>query len=235
MKFEYGYYFPDDELHFQPFLEGSEYQIVQREMGIGVCRALNVPFRCAVDIGAHVGLWAKPLAGLFDKVICFEPRLENFACLEKNMAGLACDLFPFGLSDREATMTFHMPSDICNSGAGSLEPFADASTQSMVKVRPLDNMHIPEINFIKIDVQGWEAQVLIGGHETLQRNAPVILCENHPQRSTLVEQFAALGYEKILRVVKEDIFVPHALLTPATRQAIMHYFNERRAFFEGLM
>ncbi len=236
MKIEHGYYFPDDETHFQPFLEKGDYQILQREMGVGTCRALNTPLNVAVDIGAHVGLWAKPLTGVFQKVICFEPRAENVECLKKNLHGLNAEIHPFGLSDETTRKTFYMPTDIHNSGAGSFGEFGErqAST-SQVDVRTLDSFNIPEINFIKMDVQGWEINALRGGHDTIRRTQPIILCENHPQRWQLTAAFMELGYEKILRVVKEDIYVPTSLLSPDTRQRIMLYFNERKAYFEGLI
>lgn len=235
MKFEQGYYFPDDETHFQPFLKQGDYQVLQREMGLGVCRALDVPFNVAVDIGAHVGLWAKPLSTVFKKVICFEPRAQNVECLRKNLLGLNCEIHPFGLSDETAHKSFYMPSDTHNSGAGSFGEFGErTATASHAEVRQLDDYDIPEINFIKLDIQGWEINALRGGAKTIQRTQPVILCENYPQRDELVQAFINLGYEKILRVVKEDIFVPASRLTPASRQAIIHYFNERKAYFEEL-
>jgi FkbM family methyltransferase len=239
MKFEHGYYFPDDETHFQPFLAVGEYQILQREMGLGVCTALGVPFNCAVDIGAHVGLWAKPLSRAYKKIICFEPNPANVECLRKNMDGIHCDIHPFGLADVAARQSFYMPSDFHdnghNSGAGSFGVFENRdATTGQADVKTLDSIHIPEINFIKMDVQGWEMNVLRGGQETLRRTQPIILCENHPERADLVAAFAQLGFEKVLRVVKEDIFVPASLLNAQTRRAIMLYFNEHKAYFESL-
>ncbi len=236
MKFEVGYYFPDDETHFQPFLEKGDYQILQREMGLGVCRALQMPMNVAVDIGAHVGLWAKPLTAIFKKVICFEPRAQNVECLRKNLEGLNCEVYPFGLSNEVARKSFYMPTHMHNSGAGSFGAFGEreAST-STAEVRTLDSFAIPEINFIKMDVQGWEKNVLLGGRDTIARTKPIILCENHPESTELVHAFTQQGYEKVLRVVKEDIFVPVSLLSADTRKAIMLYFNERKAYFESLL
>lgn len=236
MKFEHGYYFPDDETHFQPFLEHGDYQILQREMGLGVCRALDMPFNVAADIGAHVGLWAKPLSTVFQKVICFEPRAQNVECLRKNLEGVNAEIHPYGLSNETARKSFFMPSDIHNSGAGSFGEFGErAATASHAEVRPLDSFNIPEINFIKMDVQGWEINALRGGAQTIRRTQPIILCENHPERAELVQELITLGYEKILRVVKEDIFVPTSRLSAQTRQTIMQYFNDRKAYFESLM
>lgn len=235
MKLEFGYYFPDDETHFQPFLANGDYQILQREMGVGVCRALNVPMNCAVDIGAHVGLWAKPLAAVFKKVICFEPRAENLECLRKNMEKTNSIIYPFGLSDTITQRSYYMPSDMHNSGAGSLGAFDNRNATSVnVDVKTLDSVKISEINFIKMDVQGWEMNVVKGAQHTLQRTQPVIVCENHPESAELVAAFASLGYEKILRVIKEDIFVPTSLLSRDARSALITYFNERKAYFERL-
>ncbi|MDX1922040.1 MAG: FkbM family methyltransferase [Alphaproteobacteria bacterium] len=236
MKLEYGYYFPDDETHFQSFLAHGDYQILQREMGVGVCRAINIPLNCALDIGAHVGLWARPLSTVFKKVICFEPRKENVECLRKNLADRNAIIYPFGLSDTITQKSFYMPGDVHNSGAGSFGTFENRSaTSTTADLKTLDSIKISEINFIKMDVQGWELNVVRGGVETLRRMQPVILCENEPVQEGLVELLAQLGYEKILRVVKEDIFVPTSLLSKDARTALMSYFNERKSYFESLI
>jgi hypothetical protein len=46
-----------------------------------------------------------------------------------------------------------------------------------VKTVLIDNMGFPQIDFIKIDVQGWEKKVLSGAINTLRNYKPVLIVE----------------------------------------------------------
>lgn len=47
----------------------------------------------------------------------------------------------------------------------------------VVNVRPLDSWNFHEVDFIKIDVEGWERKVVMGAEETIRRDKPVIVIE----------------------------------------------------------
>jgi FkbM family methyltransferase len=221
----YGYVLPEDEEHFQDYLAEGEYQHAQRRAALELCRALGSPFCCAIDIGANVGLWARPLAAVFKKVICFEPLPSNFECLQENMEELNCELFPYGLSDKAGEQVLWVPTNLRNCGAPSFcDMGADAVAHS-VPVKRLDDFFFPDVNFIKIDVQGWELKVLQGAEQTLRRQQPVILCENHPEREEIRSFLAGLSYARVLRVQKEEIFVPLALLTDEVRHRMVRHFQ----------
>ena len=42
-------------------------------------------WRTAIDVGANVGEWTRPLSKRFDKVVCFEPNPNFRQCFEKNI------------------------------------------------------------------------------------------------------------------------------------------------------
>ena len=41
--------------------------------------------RTMIDIGANIGIFARPSAEQFEHVICFEPVFKNFEVLQKNL------------------------------------------------------------------------------------------------------------------------------------------------------
>jgi FkbM family methyltransferase len=61
------------------------------------------------------------------------------------------------------------------------------------KIRPLDDLALDPA-FIKLDVQGFEYEVVRGGEETIRRCSPILLIES-PPAAVLVEYLKGLGYE----------------------------------------
>ena len=58
---------------------------------------------------------------------------------------------------------------------------------------PLDSMNWDDIDFIKLDAEGFELFVLQGAIETLKRNRPLILIEQDDRWGTRYGQSAAQG------------------------------------------
>ena len=65
-----------------------------------------------------------------------------------------------------------------------------------MRVTPLDALALPACQFMKIDVEGWEADVLRGAREMIERCRPIIYLENDraDQQPVLIGLLAELGY-----------------------------------------
>lgn len=124
-----------------------------------------------LDIGADVGSHTVRYAERAARVLAFEPNPEQFACLVyncRNLKNVTC--LPIALSavrDYRALMTCE------NAGAGYLDPLAAGPVMCM----PLDALPLERLDFLKIDVEGYEPKVLIGGQSQIHRFRPVILLE----------------------------------------------------------
>lgn len=155
-----------------------------------------------LDIGANAGMSAlsfftlKPNA----KVISFEPNPVNYAYLDK-LATRFDDFqyFPVGLGDKPKFISFYYP--IYNgkkmTALGSCDYqkakswlnsktvyFFEADKLEIaeinIKVRTLDSFQLqPE--FIKIDVEGFEYEVLLGAEQTINTHRPILLIEGIAQ------------------------------------------------------
>ena len=70
-----------------------------------------------------------------------------------------------------------------------------------VEVRTLDSFGFEDVGFIKIDVEGFEREVLMGGIQTILKSKPILYIEDDriPLRQALREMIKSLGYT----------FVPH--------------------------
>jgi hypothetical protein len=60
----------------------------------------------------------------------------------------------------------------------SLHPNLDMEDTSVVRVIPLDFLNIKKIDFIKIDTNGHELEILLGAKETILEARPLIFIES---------------------------------------------------------
>jgi len=193
MREHYGWQFPDFETHLPKMLKKSvdkglpaEYQVAVRRRSIELCNKRDV----ALDIGANVGLWSRDLVKHFSKVMAFEPVSIFRECLEKNVQNEKLWISPFALGDQDTQGTMIITED--NSGHSHLDP-ATMGTGD-VKVMRLDNLNFHDINYIKIDCEGYEYRILQGAEQTIRRCRPVVVIEQKPHDaySKQYGQFAAV-------------------------------------------
>ena len=163
-------------------------------------------WRNALDIGANVGEWARPLAKRFDKVICFEPNPNFRNCFEKNINEDNVILHPYGLSTHAHTAEQGQNDTHLNFVVGDTAP-----RDGDIECRSLDSFELTDVDYIKIDVDGFEIPVLQGARETLRRNNPVINIEmKERKRPKIVEEsrriLRNLGYAQHSRVRSDEVW-----------------------------
>jgi FkbM family methyltransferase len=132
----------------------------------------------AVDIGAHVGIWTRRLAVDFSEVIAFEPMPKHIECHKNNCVGLEnVTLNEIALSNVNEQKV--MTTKDNNSGMSTLmtPKWKLPKTIVPIETRTLDSYNFPKIDFIKIDVEGWEEQVLRGGMDTILKYRPRMYIE----------------------------------------------------------
>lgn len=134
--------------------------------------------RVAIDAGAHVGLWTHQLARHFNYVFAFEPVPANAECWLMNCSGLKgrTDLIQSGLGAASGVMTIRRPS---RSNSWTLAERDAPTAVERVFVTTLDSAMLTgvRVDLIKIDVEGWEYEVLQGAQKTIARCRPVIVIE----------------------------------------------------------
>ena len=169
MKEVQGWWLPDKESHIERYFEAAkqpQYQPIHQKVALHYCKQ----FRVAVDIGAHVGLWARGLTDKFEKVICFEPCDEFADILIKN-APKVHTIHRCALGWREGQVAMAIEPD--NTGSTHV----DRGKPGLIPMRPLDDFQLTDVDFIKIDVEGYELDVIKGAINTLKNNDPIIIVE----------------------------------------------------------
>tara|TARA_Y100000589_G_scaffold297731_1_gene305692 strand:+ start:383 stop:1300 length:918 start_codon:yes stop_codon:yes gene_type:complete len=142
-----------------------------------------------LDIGANIGMTAIIFSELFQKVIAFEPSKESFNVLNENLKNNMIEnveTINYGLGNEEKILTTISPNLEATSKA--IIPYLD--TKDEIKDYNLEKIIIKngdkalnelskdkKIGLIKIDVEGFELEVLKGLETTLKKNKPVVILE----------------------------------------------------------
>lgn len=141
-----------------------------------------------IDAGAFVGTHTVKLSKICKKVYAFEPCLPSFRLLTRNIKINRCDnvvLSSSGLSDTNGKTSFKW-NRANNLGASALkgndmEFFVagkeDNATLNSVKLVSIDSLKLPKLDFIKIDVEGYETRVIKGAIKSIEKFMPLITCE----------------------------------------------------------
>jgi len=144
-----------------------------------------------LDIGANIGvhtLYFSEIAGPRGKVLAFEAQRIVFQMLMGNLALNSIEnVHGHQLALGRAAGSLTLPpvsySQPENFGGVSLAQAApagaggDASTGESVTVATLDSFNLARVDFIKLDVEGMEEDVLAGASRTLDRTRPVMQVE----------------------------------------------------------
>ena len=187
------------ELQLFPEGEVAEFLSVQRffeRTELALVSAYLKPGMTVIDVGANIGLYSilseKRMVGT-GTIWAFEPSLESFHRLEKNLQVNACGrVRPFRVAlAAHASTSMKLKSD---AGFGDayryLSPDGSAGEDDggheWVPVTTLDlfsrDHHIGGTAFLKIDVEGGEYLALQGAQEFLRANPEVcIIFESDPE------------------------------------------------------
>jgi len=129
-----------------------------------------------LDVGANIGNHTLYFSSRFANVVAFEPNPEVFQLLSFNVRGLetvSVQSVALGDGTHEALLR----EVDGNLGASSLKHQGLGSTVP-VSVRRMDDFSYEKpVSFIKIDTEGFEAEVLRGADETLKTHEPIVVFE----------------------------------------------------------
>ncbi len=145
-----------------------------------------------VEIGAHIGTLTMVFSKLAKTVYAFEPTKESFDLLNKNISLNECKNViskQVGVGDKiESTKIGWIGNN--NSGAtileggmvtnevlSSAENGSTNSIETKIDLINLDVLTLDRLDYLKIDVEGYEEKVIKGGLNTIKKFKPIIVME----------------------------------------------------------
>ena len=169
-----------------------------------------------LDIGANVGMSAlsiftmKPNA----KVISFEPNLVNYPYLNKIARKFSdFEYVTAGLGEEPTTLDFYYPiynnkrmtalgsciyekakSWLNNNTLYFFDPNKLKIEKISVEIKTLDSFEL-QPDFIKVDVEGFEHQVLLGSQKTINQYRPILLIEGVAKDDEVDRQLKNWDYQ----------------------------------------
>lgn len=204
MKKVYNYWMPDSDNHFERLIAKrirnggpAEYQDDVRNIAYKYVK----DFYIAIDVGANVGLWARPLTQKFNHVIAFEPLDPVYECLEKNVQGLNIEIHKHALGSVNDKIEMFFDSE--NTGGSFVSEIGKGS----IDIKRLDDLNLPKFGLLKIDCERHELEVLKGGVETILKYKPIIVVEQQPDTEYCAGHFLKkLGATELDKLRKDYIF-----------------------------
>jgi len=163
------------------------------------------PRMCIVEIGSNIGAHTVPMARLCapGPLYAFEPQQRVFQILCANLA----------LNDVRNVLAFpdavgaepgHVLVPAMDYGApgnfGGVSVLPEGSDARGVKTRvvTLDSLGLPTCHLIKVDVEGFESEVLRGARDTIGRCRPLLYVENDraARQQELISLIDELAYHQ---------------------------------------
>jgi FkbM family methyltransferase len=170
-----------------------------------------------VEFGGNTGFHSLQLAKLVGskgKVYVFEPDPENYSLLLQNIkANHYNNIFPNNLAVSDKTTKTRLY--VCEEHKGDHRMYKTRDKRKTIEIESvaLDDFFNDEdkIDFIKMDIQGWEHRALLGMKKLINKNDNIkIICEYAPAwirasgntEKQLINEFLKFGFT--LKYINEE-------------------------------
>lgn len=154
------------------------------------------PDACVVEVGSNLGTHTVPLARIVGEngsVIAFEPQRMIFQLLCSNlvMNGVT-NVWAYNAAVGRIPGMVTVPEidlgSVCNFGGVRIGSRQGTKTTLVT----LDSLELDRVDFLKIDAEDCEPQVLLGAYETISRFLPPMLIEYNPHMREAINKILRL-------------------------------------------
>lgn len=151
--------------------------------------------RVCVQAGGNVGVYPIALAQAFDRLITFEPDADNFDCLVANVTEDNVMIHYAALGAGVGTCGVHRI-DIDNCGSHK------TLLSGAVPVLTIDGLGLDQCDLIWLDIEGAEADAILGALATIEKFSPIIVLEE----KGLGPKADLPGYSRVMRIGNDTVY-----------------------------
>ena len=200
---------------------------------VDLFRTLINPDDVIADIGANIGLTAILFSSLARKVFAFEPSPSTYRILTNNLdlaAARNVEPINIGLGDKAESLTITFANNNRSGGYVSQKIRPDTGhVTEKIQVDTLDNLFASggfSPNFLKIDVEGFELNVIKGGGRILRENKPTVVMEMNHFCLDVLQRVTIPDFLDFMRSV-----FPHLYAIDTDNATIADLHDPDRAYF----
>jgi FkbM family methyltransferase len=186
-----------------------------------MCRQLK-PGHVMIDIGAMMGwfaLNAAAIVGPSGAVHAFEPQPRMHGLLRRSVFANRLERFveTYELAVWDAPGLMHLAGDgVTTRGPGNkghtwVEAEAAATNAALPTCRAArldDVVPLRKVDFVKIDAEGAEYRVILGGERLLRSSRPIVMCELFPEQ---LQRVSGVEPDALLDIMRSWGFTPCSL------------------------
>lgn len=152
-----------------------------------------------VQAGGYCGIFPRLFSQIFGLVYTFEPDPVNFFCLANNCHSQNVVKFQAALGNRHEMISVIRRHEN-NRGMNVVQPSRD----SWIPTFCIDDLKLKNCDFIQLDTEGYEYNILLGGINTIETFKPVISVEDTTENIiTFLDQY---GYKEIDKTHRDTIY-----------------------------
>ncbi len=169
------------------------------------CKLQNKKFNLIIDVGAWCGTWSLSMQQYAKNIYCYEPNKLHYDCLARNLS-------------------VHSHVRLYNQALGNEDGFIklteEAATQNtrvlrekgQTQINKLDSLELQGVDFIKIDVEGLEMEVLKGAGKTLEGVEYLMIELNGnsekygSSKKDIKEHLKSLGFKVLMKTWPDTVY-----------------------------
>ncbi len=154
-----------------------------------------------IDVGSHIGFYSILYSFFYKKVFAFEPSKFQYDYLKFNKYKNKLNnlkIYNAGLSNKTCKKNIYVMgrsggnNTVIQNNKKKFKPM-DSYEVNLLK---LDEINIKNVSLIKIDVEGYEYNVILGALKTIKKYNPLLVIEisNNKKNNKVIKKLEKLGY-----------------------------------------
>jgi FkbM family methyltransferase len=184
----------------------------------------------AIDVGANVGIYARYLSKHFQNVFAIEPIPYLVSNLNRSLP-VNCKAVSVAVGNTEGEVSIRVPVDANGNEMPALSTLSERNNLDLmarssvvehkVQCKRLDSVAAPlgNLSFIKVDVEGFEGEVLKGATALLSMQRPVFQIE--------ISRAHNPDYSDVLALMQNADFASFAMLKHGLHADVQRHLDEQ--------